>query len=201
MKRPAPGGFTLVEAVAALFLGLLISAVALTLVSAVQRAQSRFQADAHRAASLRLAASRICRTLRQAGAPGLAPFAAAGPESLTLQRDLDGDGLAHSSGELVSYRLDNGTLREAGRPVAEGLEALAFIYRVAAGVDGLPDLVDNDGDGLVDERGEILSTAEPDEDQLWQVTVVELVLSGHGPLETAAERELRTAVALLNGRR
>ncbi len=201
MKRSVRDGFTLVEAVAALFLGLLISVAALTLVSAVQRAQSRFQADAHRAASLRLAASRICRTLRQAGGPAFAPFESAGPESLTLLRDLDGDGLAESSGEVVSYRLDNGILRERGRPVAEGLETLAFTYRVAAGADGLADLVDNDGDGLVDERGELLSTVEPDDGQLWQVTVVELVLTGHGPLETAAERELRTAVALINNRR
>ncbi len=201
MKRSVRDGFTLVEAVAALFLGLLISVAALTMVSAVQRAQSRFQADAHRAASLRLAASRICRTLRQSGGPAFAPFESAGPESLTLLRDLDGDGLAESSGEVVSYRLDNGILRERGRPVAEGLETMAFTYRVAAGADGLPDHRDNDSDGLVDERGELQATTEPDEAQRWHVTLVELVLTGHGPLETAAERELRTAVALINNRR
>ena len=226
---PDPG-FTLAEAVAALFLGLLISAAALTLLTAVQRAEARFWADAHRSASLRGAAQRFCRTVRHAGfgaggaSPVFAPFDAAGPDSLTVLRDLDGDGLTGSSGERIRYWLDGDILREEGNPVAEGVTSITLGYQVAAGVDGLRDWVDNDGDGLVDERGELRrtdcplsrrsdgrdndgdgETDEADETEAWHVRVVDLSLAGHGPLGgdpgQAAHRELRSAVALLNPRR
>jgi len=226
---PDPG-FTLAEAAAALFLGLLISAAALTLLTAVQRAEARFWADAHRSASLRGAVQRMCRTVRQAGfgagdaPPGFAPFETAGPDSLTVLRDLDGDGLTGGSGERIRFWLDGDILRQEGNPVAEGVTALTFDYRVAAGVDGLRDWSDNDGDGLVDERGELRRTDSPlsrrsdgrdndgdgetdeaDETEMWHVRLVEVTLAGHGPLGgdpgQAARREIRTAVALLNPRR
>jgi type II secretory pathway component PulJ len=218
------------EAAAALFLGLLLSAAALTLLTAVQRAEARFWADAHRSASLRRAAQRVCRTVRHAGfgagsaAPVFAPFDDAGPDRLTVLRDLDGDGLTTASGERIRYWLDGDILREEGNPVAEGVASLNFGYRVAAGVDGLRDWSDNDGDGLVDERGELRRTDRPvsrrsdgldndgdgetdeaDESEMWHVRVVDVAVAGHGPLGgepgQAARRELRTSVAPLNPRR
>lgn len=218
-------GFTLAETAAALFLGLLISAAVLTLLTTVQRSEARFQGDAQRAASLRRGAQRICRAVRLAGAgaggapPVFAPLEEAGPESLTILRDLDGDGLAGGGGERVSYHLDGDVLRQDSAPIAEGVQSLSFAYRVAAGVDGLRDWTDNDADGLVDERGELRRTAAPvsrrddgrdndgdgeidetDESETWHVRVVEVVLAGHGPLGgsgQAARREVRAAAALL----
>ncbi len=219
-------GFTLAETAAALFLGLLISAAVLTLLSTVQRAEARFQGDAHRAASLRRGAWRICRTVRHAGAgsagssPVFAPLEAAGPDSLTVLRDLDGDGLTLGTGEHLRYWLDGDVLRQESSPLAEGVQSLVFGYQVAAGADGLRDWVDNDGDGLVDQRGELRWTDAPvsrrsdgldndgdgavdedDEHERWHVRVVELSLAGHGPLGgvagQAARREVRTAVSLL----
>jgi len=218
-------GFTLAETAAALFLGLLISAAVLTLLSTVQRAETRFQGDAHRAASLRRAVWRVCRTVRHAGAggssPGFAPFEAAGPSGLTVLLDLDGDGLTNGTGERVRYWLDGEILRQGSGPLAEGVRSISFGYQVAAGADGLRDWADNDGDGLVDERGELRWTDapvarhgdgldndgdgdvdEPDEDERWHVRVVELALDGHGPLGgaagQAARREVRTAVSVLS---
>jgi type II secretory pathway component PulJ len=219
-------GFTLAETAAALFLGLLISAAVLTLLSTVQRAEARFQGDAHRAASLRRGAWRICQAVRHAGAGAgappqvFAPLEAAGPDSLTVLRDLDGDGLVLGTGERLRYWLDGDVLRQGSSPLAEGVQSLVFGYQVAAGADGLRDWVDNDGDGLVDQRGELRWTGTPasrrsdgldndgdgdideaDEDEVWHVRLVELSLAGHGPLGgepgQAARRELRTAVALL----
>jgi prepilin-type N-terminal cleavage/methylation domain-containing protein len=241
MSRPLAGpcrrilhcgsrGFTLVEVTAALFLGLLISAAALTLLTAAQQSEARFRSEAHRSASLRRAAQRICHTVRHAGfcasdaLPGFAPLIAAGPDSLTVRRDLDGDGLTVGTGEQIRYWLDGRILREQGNPVAEGVTTLAFEYQVAAGRDGLRDWSDNDGDGLVDERGEMRltdlpvsrrndgrdndgdgETDEGDETESRHVRVVVLTLAGHGPLGdgpgTAAGRELRTAVVLLNSKR
>jgi type II secretory pathway component PulJ len=217
-------GFSLAETAAALFLGLLISAAVLTLLTSVQRAEARFQGDAHRAAALRRGAQRICSVLRHAGAgagrpPAFAPLEDAGSESLTVLRDLDGDGLAAGSNERVRYRLDGDVLRQGSAPVAEGVVSMVFAYQVAAGVDGLRDWVDNDGDGLVDQRGELRRTDTPlsrrgdgrdndgdgeidegDETESFHVRVVELTLTGHGPLGAAglaARREVRGAAALL----
>lgn len=223
-------GFTLAEATVALFLGLLISAAALTLIAAAQRSEARFWSEAHRSASLRRAAQRMCSTIRHAGfcaspaPPVFPPFDPAGPDSLTVIRDLDGDGLTGGTGEQVRYWLDGTVLREQANPVAEGVTSLTLEYLVAAGTDGLRDWSDNDGDGLVDERGELRRTATPvsrrgdgrdndgdgetdeeDETEAWHVRVVVLTLAGHGPLDhhpgAAARRELSTSVALLNSKR
>lgn len=220
-------GFTLAEATAALFLGLLISAAALTLLSSVQQAEFRFQGDAHRAAALRRGAQRVCRALRHAGAgaggssPAFAPLEDAGPQGLTILRDLDGDGLAGAGNERVRYWLDGEILRQGNGPLAEGVVSVTFAYRVAAGVDGLRDWADNDGDGLVDEWGELRRTDNPlsrrsdgrdndgdgvvdeeDETEAWHVRLVEVTLAGHGPLggagNGAARREVRAAAAPLS---
>lgn len=220
-------GYILAETAAALFLGLLISAAVLTLLSTVQRAEARFQGDAHRAAALRRAAWRLCRTVRHAGAgaggslPDFAPFEAAGPTGLTVLRDLDGDGVTNGTGERVRFWLDGEILRQGSGPLAEGVLSINFSYQVAAGADGLQDWADNDGDGLVDERGELRCTDTPvtrrgdgldndgdgdidelDEHERWHIRVVELALTGHGPLGgvagQAARREMRTAVSVLH---
>lgn len=217
-------GFTLAETAVALFLGLLLAAAALALVETVQQAEIRFWRVARRSASLRSAAERLGQAIRRAGlgsaaaSPGFAPFAAAGPSSLIVLADLDGDGLLDGPGERVRHWLDGEILREESRPSAEGILRLAFTYRVAAGADGLPDGADNDGDGLVDERGEIVVTAAPrdltgdgldndrdgaadeaDEDQHRHVRLVEVELEGRGFVTepdgpAAPSRTLRLAV-------
>jgi len=198
MSARLEAGFTLAEVSVALLLGLLISGAAFSLVATLHRAELKFQADAHRAASLRRAAQRLGRTIRSAGAGVGTPLSDAGPASLIVLRDLDGDGLTLGSQERVRCWLDGGTLREGSQPVAEGVTRLDFRYRVAAGVDGLNDGVDNDGDGAVDERGEWRDTDALSGPELHHVRLVEVTIGGHGPLTEAAHREVRTQVALVN---
>jgi len=227
--RGGERGFSLAETAVALFVGLLVSAAVLALLDTVQKAELRFRADAHRAAALRLAARRLCRAVRHAGTGSRAapapfpPLEAAQADTLTLLADLDGDGVPAGAGERVTFRLDDeGVFRESGRPVAEGLTQFSLSYLVAAGVDGLRDWADNDGDGLVDQRGELRVTDEPlsrsgdgrdndgdgvvdeaDESELWHVRVVQATLAGRGPLGeapgAAAGREVRAAAALPAG--
>jgi type II secretory pathway component PulJ len=86
--------------------------------------------------STRLAVERLAAELRGAGfsraATRFAAVAVAEPTRVTIQHDVDGDGLVGGSGERITYLLRGQTLRrDAGggaQPVIDGVERLEFTY-------------------------------------------------------------------------
>jgi hypothetical protein len=84
----------------------------------------------------RLALERLAAEIRGAGfAPAggaVTPIAAAGPSHITLESDLDGDGVVAAASERVTYLLRGSTLRrDAGggaQPVLHGVVDLRFGY-------------------------------------------------------------------------
>jgi hypothetical protein len=89
---------------------------------------------------VRLVLERLAAEIRTAGwSPSGAAFSALGvaePTRLTIQQDLDGDGVIAGVGEQITYLLRDTTLRrDAGggaQPVLPGVRALAFLYLDAA---------------------------------------------------------------------
>lgn len=89
----------------------------------------------------RVALTRMATEIRQAGrGPRPEVFAAiaeAGPESIVLQHDLNGDGVIAGVGETIRWRLAGGVLRrDAGggaQPIINGVKALTFTYLDAGG--------------------------------------------------------------------
>jgi hypothetical protein len=85
---------------------------------------------------VRLALERMAAEIRTAGwSPNGVAFGAlavAEPTWLTIQHDLDGDGVITGAGERITYLLRDTTLRrDAGggaQPVLPGVRALAFVY-------------------------------------------------------------------------
>jgi hypothetical protein len=90
----------------------------------------------------RVALERLAHDIRGAGyGSGAADFpavAVAEPSRIALQSDLDGDGLAAGSGEIITWRLtpDGVLRRDAGggaQPIANGVRAFTLTYLDAGG--------------------------------------------------------------------
>jgi len=115
--------------------GLLFGGTALLLEQG-QQAHAVGQARVEIQQGTRLALERLAAEIRGAGfATGpvpIPPIAVATPTRLTIQHDLDGDGVASSRGERITYLLRGTTLRrDAGggaQPMLDGVKALSFTY-------------------------------------------------------------------------
>lgn len=143
-------GFSLIELLVALAVsGLVLMA---TIGVLIQGQQSYLfgvaQLDAQQ--SVRVALERMAREIQAAGFdPTGADFPAIvspSPTSLTIQRDLNGNGVIDATGETVTYLLRGTTLRRnaggGAQPVIEGVQALAFSYLDAAGAPtSVPELI------------------------------------------------------------
>lgn len=120
--------------------GLLLGGIGLLLQQGEQ-AYSIGAARVETQQSARLAVERLAAEVRGAGfTRGDVPFAAiavAEPTRLTIQHDLNGDGVIGGSGERITWLLRGSTLRrDAGggaQPVLEGVRELRFTYLDAGG--------------------------------------------------------------------
>jgi Tfp pilus assembly protein PilW len=85
---------------------------------------------------VRLALERMAAEVRDAGwspgGTGVSAVDVAEPTQLTIQHDLDGDGVIAGAGERITYLLRDATLRrDAGggaQPLLPGVRGLAFTY-------------------------------------------------------------------------
>lgn len=125
---------SLAELLAALtVLGLAMSTVAPALHHALA-AWADTAARVETQQATRVALERLAHDVRGAGfgGDGFAAVAAAEPERIVLQYDLDGDGAIAGAGETITWRLAGAVLRrDAGggaQPVVNGVRALRFTY-------------------------------------------------------------------------
>lgn len=136
------GGFTLVELLVALAV---VGLVVVATVGILQQGQQGYLIGVARLEaqqSARLALERMAREIRTAGFdPTGADFPAIvnpAPTSLTIQKDLNSNGVIDATGETITYLLRGTTLRRnaggGAQPVIEGVQALAFTYLDAEGV-------------------------------------------------------------------
>lgn len=118
----------------------LVLAGAVSVLETGQRLHAVGAAHVETQQAARAALDRLARDLRGAGRGPGAGFDAvveAGSGQVTLQQDLDGDGVIGALGERITWRLVDDVLRrDAGagaQPVVEGVRALTFRYFDAAG--------------------------------------------------------------------
>jgi prepilin-type N-terminal cleavage/methylation domain-containing protein len=136
-------GFTLVELLVSLAALGVVLAGAFGVLRETQSAYVLGVARLEAQQSARIALERMAREIQGAGFdPGGVRFPAivnATPTSLTIQKDLNGNGVIGGSGESVTYFLRDTTLRRnsgaGAQPVIEGVQSLAFTYFDG---DGLP---------------------------------------------------------------
>lgn len=140
------GGFTLVELLVALaVVGLVLAGT----VSLLHRGQQSYLLGAgglEAQQSARVALERLAREIRKAGFdPVGASFSSIvnpTPTSVTVQNDLNGNGIIDARGETVTFLLRGTTLRRnaggGAQPIIEGVRALTFTYLDA---DGIPTAV------------------------------------------------------------
>jgi Tfp pilus assembly protein PilW len=133
---------SLAEALVALAVTGLLLAGTFTLLDQGVRVHAWSAARVEAQQAARVALERLASELRQAGfGPAGTSFpaiAVAEPTRLVLQVDLDGDGRAAGSREVVTWLLGGGGVlrRNAGagaQPVINGVRELRFTYRDAAG--------------------------------------------------------------------
>jgi hypothetical protein len=117
----------------------LVLAATLTVFAQGQRAYTHGAARVEVQQNARIALSRMAREIRQAGAGGgsLSPIAIAEPSRLVIQHDFDGDGLAATRGETVTWLRSADVLRRnaggGAQPIINGVRGLAFTYLDADG--------------------------------------------------------------------
>ena len=118
----------------------LVLAGAISVLGAGQRLHAVGAARVESQQAARVALDRLTRDVRGAGRGprnGFDAVAAAEPQRLILQQDVDGDGAIAAPGERVTWRLDGGVLRRdagaGGQPVVEGVLDLALQYLDGAG--------------------------------------------------------------------
>ena len=135
-------GFTLVELLVSLAVIGLVLAATFSVLYQSQQAYLLGVAGLEAQQSARVALERMAREIQAAGFdPTGARFPAIvnpTPTSLTIQRDLNRNGVIDASGETVTYLLRDTTLRRnaggGAQPVIEGVRELAFAYLDADGV-------------------------------------------------------------------
>jgi hypothetical protein len=130
---------SLAELLVVLATSALVGAAAFTLLDEGHRASAFGAARAESQQSARVALARLAGEIRVAGrgGRGFDAVAVAGPDTIVLQQDLDGDGLVTAHGERVTWRLAGSVLRrDAGggaQPIVNGVSALALSYFDAGG--------------------------------------------------------------------
>lgn len=123
------GPVHLPDLLAALALAGLVLGATLTVFAQGQLAYSRGAARVESQQSARVALARMAREIRQSGSGGstLPPIAVAEPERIVIERD----------GRPITWQLSAGVLRRnagaGAQPIINGVRALAFGYRDAAG--------------------------------------------------------------------
>jgi prepilin-type N-terminal cleavage/methylation domain-containing protein len=129
-------GFALVELLVAMAMTGLVMAATVTLLLAGHAAHAVGTARAEATQSARVALERMGSELRQAGydpqGKRFEPILVAEPSRVTLQRDLNENGVIDSTRERITYLLRGTVLRrEAGggaQPLAEGVSGLQLTY-------------------------------------------------------------------------
>lgn len=136
------GGFTLVELLVALAVVGLVLAATVGLLQQGQQGYLLGVAGLEAQQSARVALQRMAREIRNAGfdpvGAGFPPIVNPTVTSVTLQNDLNGNGMIDARGETVTYLLRGTTLRRnaggGAQPIIEGAQALTFTYLDADGV-------------------------------------------------------------------
>lgn len=129
----------LVDLLTALAVAGLVLAAALTAFTQGQGVYAFGAARIESQQSARVALARMAREIRQAGrgTGSFAPISVAQPSQLTLQQDLDGDGVIAARGETVTWLLSASVLRRnagaGAQPIVNGVRALAFTYLDVSG--------------------------------------------------------------------
>ena len=130
------GGTSLIELLVAMAMAGLVMAATVTLLLAGQAAYTVGTARAEATQSARVALERMGSELRQAGydpqGTRFEPILVAEPARITLQRDLNENGVIDLTRERITYFLRGTVLRrEAGggaQPLAEGVSGLWLTY-------------------------------------------------------------------------
>jgi hypothetical protein len=139
-ERTDARGVTLADLLATFAVVGLVLAAVLSVFSEGQRAYSHGASRVETQQTARVGLARMAREIRQAGRGGgsLTPIAVAEPSRLVIQQDLDGDGVAATRGETITWRLAGDVLRrDAGagaQPIVNGVRALRFDYLDRDGV-------------------------------------------------------------------
>jgi type IV pilus assembly protein PilW len=133
---PDERGVSLIELLVAMAMAGLVMAATVTLLLAGQAAHTVGTARAEATQSARVALERMGSELRQAGydpqGTRFEPILVAEPARVTLQRDLNENGVIDPTRERITYLLRGTVLRrEAGggaQPLAEGVSGLWLTY-------------------------------------------------------------------------
>ena len=134
-------GLSLIELLVAMAMAGLVMAATLTLLLAGNTAHAVGTARAEATQSARVALERMSSELRHAGydpqGTRFEPILVAEPDRVTLQRDLNENGVIDPTRERITYLLRGTVLRrEAGggaQPLAEGVTGLWLTYYDRAG--------------------------------------------------------------------
>jgi prepilin-type N-terminal cleavage/methylation domain-containing protein len=129
-------GLTLIELLVAMAMAGLVMTATVTLLLAGQAAHAVGSARAEATQSARVALERMGSELRHAGydpqGARFEPILVAEPARVTLQRDLNENGVIDTTRERITYLLRGTVLRrEAGggaQPLAEGVSGLQLTY-------------------------------------------------------------------------
>lgn len=141
MRGGTLGIVTLAELLVAAAAAGVVLAGAVSVLDTGQRVHAVGAARVESQQAARVALDRLARDVRAAGRGPRADFdavALAEPQRVTLQQDIDGDGVIAAPGERVTWHLTGDVLRrDAGagaQPVVEGVRELSLGYLDRAGV-------------------------------------------------------------------
>lgn len=143
-------GFALVELLVALAVGGLVVLATFGLLQQAQQGYLVGVARIEAQQSARFALQRMAREIRAAGfdpaGADFPPIVNPSATSLTIQKDLNGNGVIDVNGESITYLLRGTTLRRnaggGAQPVIEGVQALALTYLDPDGVPtGAPERI------------------------------------------------------------
>ncbi len=139
--RKTEQGFTLIEMLVSLAIGLVILGITMSLFFVQKDTFSRQDQLSEMQQNVRAAMDMIIRDMRMAGYdPAEAGFVGIGIDTadsstVTVYADLDGDGTTNGTDETIEYYFNNDQIARNtdASPIAEYIESLAFTYFDSAG--------------------------------------------------------------------
>lgn len=209
--REETKGLSLVELMIAIVVSSAVVAGAYNLFIVERRSYSLQDDLAHMYQTMRSSEQTMVREIRMAGyklkdiiiwsdVPGTGftdgekeDIEEAAPGAFTFTADVDSDGVMETvryslrDNELVRqlWRWDNATnsWRSGGgaRSVAENMENLKMSYLILADNDGIDNDLDDDGDAIADELGEMLLTDQPTKTERKYLRALRLTMTMRAP--------------------
>jgi prepilin-type N-terminal cleavage/methylation domain-containing protein len=211
IPREHAKGLSLVELMIAITISSALVAGAYNLFIVERRSYSLQDDLAHMYQTMRSSEQTMVREIRMAGyklkdvtiwsdVPGTGftdgekeDIEEATPGSFTFTADVDGDGVMETvrytirnnelTRQLWRWDTTNNSWRSGGgaRSMAENMENLKMSYLILADNDGIDNDLDDDGDAIADELGEMLLTAQPSKTERKYLRALRLTMTMRAP--------------------